>query len=132
MALIRHEIEIIEHTPYLDTIPSITHQGSRGYFCLHALEDKWIFPFYRFIKLNVDKIFLPENQFTIISTAPYPIIDTNSIEVKTQVAPYKNFPIGIYIRNKSKIPYKVLAGDVIAIFHIVPYMDCHLMELTST
>lgn len=120
---------IIECVPYDNTIPSISKKDvDRGYYRLHALYDTWIFPWkYREVKINLRQIYLPSNHIGIISTAPQ-ILRPNLIEAKVTIAPINLFPNGIEIRNGyGLLPYKIHAGDVIAILHMVPLLECHVI-----
>lgn len=121
---------IIECVPYDKDIPSISKLAGRGYVHLHALYDTWIFPWkYKKVELNISKIYLPDNCFGIISTMEQ-ILYPNLVEVKTQVVPMKEFPNGIKIRNGyGFMPFKIHAGDKIAILHMVPFVDVHTIEL---
>lgn len=121
-------MNIIECIPINDKIPSIADSGNRGYCYLCSVENKWIFPFYRFIKFNINKIYLPEHSIGIISTLPH----HNSITAKTCIIPECNFPNGIYVKNNNMFPYYVHAGDRIAVMYVIPLQNFHVMEPTST
>lgn len=122
-------MNIIECIPINDKIASIAGSSNRGYFYLCAVENKWIFPFYRFIKFNIGEIYLPEHSVGIISTLPYKYTD---IIAETYIVPEYCFPNGIYVKNNGIFPYHIHAGDRIAIMHIIPLQDFHVMEPTST
>ena len=118
---------IIECFPLNRDIPSISKgRADRGYIYLHALNDIWIYPWiYRNVTLNIKKIYLPENHLGIISSPPhssYPSL----VEVKTEFAPLLKFPDAVKVRNGYGIlPYKIHAGDRVAILHMVPLFECH-------
>lgn len=117
---------IIECVPYNKDLPSISKtDADRGFICLHALEDTWIFPWkYRNVMLNIDKIYLPERHIGIISSV-YSKIYPDLIEVKTQIVQMKRFPNGIKIRNGyGFLPYKIRAGTAVAVLHMIPVFEC--------
>lgn len=123
---------IVECVPYNRDIPSISKEADRGYIYLHALYDTWLFPLkYRDVTLNINKIYLPDNCIGVISTMPQ-VLYPNLIDMKMQVIPMKHFPNGIKMRNGYGIlPYKIHAGDKVAILHMIPITDTHVVVLES-
>ena len=76
--------------------------------------------------LNIDKVYVPDNCIGCISTMPQTF--NNRIEVKTHIAAQKHFPDRIQIRNGfGLMPYKIQAGERIAILHFIPVIDFHVL-----
>ena len=128
MALITlcKKVYIIECTPCNKEIPSIVDAYDRGYYFLCALDDEWILPWYKSIKLNISEIYLPDSCLGIISDV-LPNGNLNEIKTRTSIALPKCFPSFIDVKTEDMFPFKIRAGDVVASLCIVPLTECHVI-----
>ena len=110
---------IIEYLPYLES-NSIKKSGCMYY--LYAAEDKWIFPWRRTIRLNISKIYIPDNHLVFTESFDPDYYDIESRFSDTVMTSVK-------VKLKGLIPFKVCIGTPLVKMMLFKPTECHLINL---
>lgn len=91
---------------------------------LLALDNKWIFPWKRQIRLNMSQVYIPDELIGIIFGTSF---DYN---VKTKIiVNAAEYNLTIELNTKGLLPRKINKGDLVAFISLVKTQECHLVEI---
>ena len=96
--------------------------GKKQY--LGSAIDKWLLPQKVYSIPTGIKMWLPEDSIAVITNCPWL---SPKLEVISQIV-VNDGAINIQVRNLGYLPTKILKEEILASLHIIPRMECHVIE----
>lgn len=122
--------KIFEYSAVDKETAAVTRWSGGCFFALHTLEDTWIWPFYRKVRLNINKVYLPVETVFLIGNADGLLHCDSYIQVRDMHGCH-TFPTSIEVKKKGIFPTKLKKGYPVASLMFLPKVELHLYNIDS-